>query len=267
MSSSGGGVERGGGDGGRGGGGDGGRPRRGASWRATGARPPIAAFRRERPAPYVLVGEAPNRAVENFPGIWLAPDRTGKGHSANRLARHLDLDRTAFLRTFDRTNLLTRWPGRVEAGRAGDRWPAAEAFDEVPRLAAQLVGRRAILLGRRVATAFGLGGLDFMRWRDLEVWTSGPGVRSGSSGSRESTYDPEVESPFPARFRVAVLPHPSGANRWWNRRGNVEVARTWLRGLLFDAFGPSMDPLVGEEEFLRTDPLWRAGGGEGRGAG
>lgn len=35
-------------------------------------------------------------------------------------------------------------------------------------------------------------------------------------------------------FRWAMLPHPSGVNRWWNEPENREAAREFLRQLLLE---------------------------------
>ena len=63
-----------------------------------------------------------------------------------------------------------------------------------------LRGRRVVTLGREVSMALGVRG-------DLS-WGVGAG------------------------FIGAHLPHPSGLNRWWNDRSNVEVAGRFMRDLL-----------------------------------
>lgn len=59
-------------------------------------------------------------------------------------------------------------------------------------LSGMLWGRRVLLLGGRVATAFGVH-------TELFEWTTSPG------------------------FAAAVVPHPSGLSRWWNDPANVRT--------------------------------------------
>lgn len=126
----------------------------------------------------MLVGESPGRAHPRFP---LFPSH---GNSGDRLARALDMTMDEFLGVFDRVNLLPNgpWLPRV-----------AEAY--AANLAACLLRRRdVVLLGRRVATAFGSGGSEYL------VWTE------SSWGGRH-----------------VVVPHPSG--RWYNDEINLARVR------------------------------------------
>lgn len=103
-------------------------------------------------------------------------------------------------------NLLAEYPGPARSGK-GDAFPRSRAAAGARRLAPSLAGRRAVLLGRAVAGAFRLpGDVPFLTWVEAEV----RGVR----------------------ISVAVVPHPSGVNTWWNDAGNRRCARRFLRGAL-----------------------------------
>jgi hypothetical protein len=95
-------------------------------------------------------------------------------------------------------NLIDYWPGPSDGG--GDLFPLVEA--RAVAASARHTwepGDRILLMGRQVANAFGLSH-DYFEW----FWVSG-GVK------------------------VAVFPHPSGRNRFWNTREQTEQARTFLR--------------------------------------
>jgi hypothetical protein len=95
-------------------------------------------------------------------------------------------------------NLIPSWPGRSSGG--GSRFPAREARRRASSiLFASFRGRIVLLAGRRVAAAFGQGRRPFLEWFAL---------RGG---------------------RAAVLPHPSGLNRWWNSPENRRRAGALLR--------------------------------------
>lgn len=136
----------------------------------------------------VLVGEAPARTTVGAPPF--------SGASGRRLRELSGLPK---LRDgFDTFNLFDRWPGPAAKGSTFDARLAREAARDLhPRLRE----RRVVLVGRRVAEAFRLGQMPYLRWeRDV-------------GGFAE----------------VAVLPHPSGVVRWWNESANVEAARRFLR--------------------------------------
>jgi uracil-DNA glycosylase len=117
----------------------------------------------------------------------------GDKRSARRLAELVGARRASdFFRT---RNLLQAFPGK--AGK-GDRFPMAEA-----RAAATKMRLRGTVLfaGKKVAAAFGCSSAMYFEWR-----------RRGG-------------------FRYAVVPHPSGVNRWWNDPSNRERARAFFRDL------------------------------------
>jgi hypothetical protein len=147
----------------------------------------------------ILIGEAPNRATEHQPRLWLRPDSSGICHSANRLLKFTGWSQSQYLEVFARTNLITR---------AVDKWPAAEARAAAANLIPSVA--RVILLGSRVATAF-RHKAEPLVWT-LNSWTEWP----GQSGS----------------FWSAKVPHPSGRNLWWNSGDNRARALQFFDDLL-----------------------------------
>jgi uracil-DNA glycosylase len=120
------------------------------------------------------------------------------GASGRRLAALCGLPLSVFLARFERVNLVRRHPGKLAKG---DAFPRAIARRNAARLLPLMRGRRVVLLGRNVADAFGLAHLSMF------VWHRVGGVE------------------------VAVAPHPSGVNHWWNDPRNVRRARRFWRKL------------------------------------
>jgi hypothetical protein len=92
-------------------------------------------------------------------------------------------------------NLLPVFPGRAAKGDAFPMWKARIAARRT-----KLRGR-TVLVGRSVASAFGLRRIPFLVWFRLGAAT------------------------------VSVIPHPSGVCRWWNDPRNVSRAEEFLRPL------------------------------------
>lgn len=103
-----------------------------------------------------------------------------------------------FALTFARTNVLDYWPGTDGKGAV---FPRAEARAAVENVLARIVRQRrtVILLGKRVAYAFGYGGLGYF-----------DRARIGHA-------------------TIVVVPHPSGVNRWWNQAKNRARMRRFMR--------------------------------------
>lgn len=119
------------------------------------------------------------------------------GRCGQRLADLCGLSLEHYLARFERRNLLLAFPGK---DGKGDAFPEEEARDAAIAIigTGMMLNRRTVLLGQGVARAFGLSlsECDNLRWY---------GVRS----------------------LIAVCPHPSGVNRWWNVRENTEAARVF----------------------------------------
>ena len=142
----------------------------------------------------ILVGEAPGGA-----GHEVAPAL--EGLVGKRLAKMMELPYDEYLSLVARHNLF-------ETPNEGKRWNAVEARLRAMRMAGSLVhGDRMILLGDRVAVAFGCPGLDRYQW------TSFQRVMTGET------------------FWVARVPHPSGRNRLLNS----ERERRQMASFLWEA--------------------------------
>ena len=96
----------------------------------------------------LLIGEASN----------LPSGEVFGGRSGERLALLCGMTLERFLESFERVNLLDRWPGR-SGGAKGHLFDREEARRSADRL--DLRGRIAVLAGLRVASAFGLRRVAF----------------------------------------------------------------------------------------------------------
>jgi uracil-DNA glycosylase len=139
----------------------------------------------------LLIGEAPGRTTVDRPPF--------HGRGGRLLAELAGVERIE--EAFEPMNLLRRWPG--PAGGKGSAFPLPKAREAAEGIAPLLRGRRTIFVGRRVASAFRLARLPYLTWRGAFAL----GV--------------------PAM--VAVVPHPSGVNHFWNDPASVELARAFLR--------------------------------------
>lgn len=127
-----------------------------------------------------------------------APNRSGKGMRANTTRTG---QRIAELGGVDlpRTNLLRAYPGDDGKGAA---FPVDAARESVRRLERRTPKRVAFLiLGKRAARAFGVKS-DFLEWTSVR--------------GRE----------------VAVFPHPSGINMWWNDARNRAAAAEFFTEMM-----------------------------------
>ena len=137
----------------------------------------------------LIIGQAPSKTGEGCEPI--------NGRSGKKLAACMGVSVEEYLERFERVNVLDRFPGKQGKG---DKFPLPEAREAAQGI--RLEGRPfVLLLGRGVASAFGLGNLPWLEWAEVE------------------------------QARVAVVPHPSGINRWWNEQENRERAREFLGNL------------------------------------
>lgn len=154
----------------------------------------------------LLVGEAPGRGYEGQPAFSSA--------SGQRLTKLLGQD---VREVFYCWNLLA---DSQPLGNKGTKFPTGEARQSAKRLLWALEtpaakGRevRMLLAGSRVASAFKLRHWQLFEWSDM--WT-------------RSTLLLNKGAPWLHEIKYAVIPHPSGVNRWWNEPDNVERARKFL---------------------------------------
>ena len=154
----------------------------------------------------ILVGIAPARkGEEGQPLSALASQSTGR-----KIADLLGIAPVEYMKSFDRVNVC---PFPRPSTIKPTEWTAA-----AENLAGSLLrGRRVILLGPNVAACFGITRLnfDFLSWREAQPSrvTNCLGYVAGRS----------------APFSWAVLPHPSGRNRWYNDEKNRRAAREFLQ--------------------------------------
>lgn len=108
------------------------------------------------------------------------------------------MSRTQYLRAFTRVNLIHEFPGRH---KRDDKFPMRDARNSANVMRPLLEGQTVIMVGRKVAEAFGFGHVSFFEWIDC----------------------PRGE------FRFAVIPHPSGRNHFYNSAENVSRCQEFLR--------------------------------------
>lgn len=151
----------------------------------------------------LIVGEAPSKN-EDVPNP--ISGRVGK-----RLAECCGTSLDEFLHRFERTNLLKVRQDTKEKGFEFDEQAASLAAYEMADPAyssfALHEGRVVILLGKRVAAAFGASPEYFSLQR---------------VGTKADVY---------------VVPHPSGVNRWWNEAANRGKMHDFMQYLMFDSIG------------------------------
>lgn len=109
-----------------------------------------------------------------------------------------------YLARTQRFNVIPEWPGR-DAGRKGDRFPVLIAKENARRMSYSFGSCTILFLGVQVGWAFGMDG-EPVTWNALK-------------------------SPQGQPYRAAVLPHPSGINRWWNNDANKADAARFMRKL------------------------------------
>ena len=135
--------------------------------------------------------------------IGQAPGRRGdsteplQGRIGEKLTALFGLNEQQYLEQFDRMNVLDFWPGR--SGK-GDKFPIHDAKRMASNKSANLSGRRILFIGIATASAFGFEYAP-LKWRKF-------------NGGR-----------------AAILPHPSGVNRWWNDPGNRKRASRFMMAI------------------------------------
>lgn len=141
-----------------------------------------------------LVGEANPHSADPRLALYVKP----RGAAGSRLAAILGLAPAAYLRLFSRRNLYAQ------------AWDLAEARIAAARFAEELAaaGAPAVLLGGKVARAFGVEASPFARF--------------------------EMELPTSRALRGVLLPHPSGRCRVWNDPASAARARVAVSSVLVE---------------------------------
>ena len=159
----------------------------------------------------MIVGIAPARAGdEGQPLSALASQSTGRKIADMLCLRPLD-----YMDKFDRINVC---PFPQPSTIKPKDWTAA-----AENLAGSLLrGRRVILLGSNVAECFGIPrtAYEYLEWKEISKERAYIGI----AGFRVGRMAPP--------FSWAVLPHPSGRNRWYNEEENKTAAAQFLMGEL-----------------------------------
>jgi hypothetical protein len=146
-----------------------------------------------------LVGEAPGPRTRADCPFYPYPPQSAAG----RLLAYLGWTRAQYLTTFARINLLSEWPG--------PSFPVGKARECVPHVVAALHPRPMLLMGKGVAAAFGVSVIP-----PLSL----------------------VKIPLAHRERgtvlaeVAIVPHTSGRNLWYNDPANRLAVREFVNSLL-----------------------------------
>lgn len=142
----------------------------------------------------LMIGEAPSKN-EHVP-------QPLSGRVGRRMAECCGMTLASFLGHFERTNLLKVRQDTKEKGFEFDAAAGSNAAHEMADPAFSSFAlhddRVVLLLGHRVATAFGAANVYFM------------------------------EQHVGTRAKVYVLPHPSGVNRWWNEPANLNTMREFM---------------------------------------
>ena len=140
----------------------------------------------------LLVGEDNPYSAASHHALWCEPRRSAGGRLCyDILGCSSEME---YARLFRRTNLCAR------------RWVASEARARVAEIVGDETNEKIILLGAKVANAFGFVFLPFTA----------------------PVMFPEMGKIF-IDDRFVILPHPSGRNRSWSNPAAVPAARAALR--------------------------------------
>jgi len=146
----------------------------------------------------IFIGQAPSRHGD--------PTKPLTGLPGQKLASLASMTMMEFCLSVVRANIL---PYYVGTNGSGDAFPMPDAKRNAIRMAPLLDKRTVVFVGRRVAEAFGFKD-DWFDWDEGYFDAVGKMVR----------------------IRYAVIPHPSGRNRFWNSSQNVQEARTFITELM-----------------------------------
>lgn len=146
-----------------------------------------------------MIGEAPGNYSKYDPerhALYPYPPRC----AGARLCELMGLPLSEYIFGIDRMNLLDFYPGKQGKGA---RFPMAAAKESVAALHEQrgLIGRNILLVGRRVAEAFEKKDVPNLTWQHQKA------------------------------YNFAIIPHPSGINRWWNDAENRAAGEAFLRSV------------------------------------
>lgn len=147
----------------------------------------------------LLIGQAPGPNTDPELPLFPLPLTSAGG----RLQQMTGLARGGYMLRFDRINVLNFFPGQV---RRDDKFPMLVAKSAASSIRPLLAGRTVILVGRKVAQAF-CHEAEFHVWNRMKC--------------RRHTYK------SPGWCDVAIIPHPSGRNHWYNNIANQESSKAF----------------------------------------
>lgn len=164
----------------------------------------------------IMVGQAPSARGSADPRLALT------GRPMQFLFTHCGLDLMRYIRAFERHNVATTWHGYRKGTdpKTGSRFTWRQYTDRIEWLKERAHGRRILCWGREVAGAL-FGGTAANRMA-LLAWESFTYDVSGYQAG-------EPVRPVHSEFQAAILPHPSGLNRWWNDPDNRDAARAFMQ--------------------------------------
>ncbi len=137
----------------------------------------------------VIIGTWPGASGKSELPLYPLPP----GSTGHRIFEMTGISNTrAYLSLIFRANLLSYNPG--------PDWPVREASIAADAMLPFLRDRSVVLLGRRVGRAFGIGTIPFLKWHKHRVG-----------------------------FTVAILPHPSARNEWYQSEKNSALAQLFFR--------------------------------------
>lgn len=185
------------------------------------ANPKLGPIPYYRVADTVFVGQAPGAGLVTIPcaptmgKTEVAPIVSGAllGNSGERLAQLLEMTLPQFA-LFKRINLNAKYPG--PAGKKGDAFDMAEGKAAAVALLLQPRNTHYVLLGAKVAAAFGFA------FEPLKVHIH---LRTEPKNQRTGR-------------KFLILPHPSGIVLFWNEPFNVFRARRALHDFLAEDIQP-----------------------------
>lgn len=149
----------------------------------------------------LLIGQAPGPNTDPDLPLFPVPATSAGG----RLCQMTGLLRGEYLLQFDRINVLNFFPGQV---RRDDKFPMSPARFAASTMKPFLAGRVVVLVGRNVANAFGHTA-EFHEWGDMQC-------------RRDHHKNP-------GGCQIAIIPHPSGRNHWYNDAANKIKSQNFWR--------------------------------------
>lgn len=149
----------------------------------------------------LMIGQAPSR------GGGADPQQACTGVSFKKLCSMCSIRYPSpYTALFDRVNVFPEWPGFSSSSK-GDAFPNDEAKEHAAQLLPRLASySRVLLLGKSTAKSFGVVDVDWFRAIDL-----------GGTAAH-------------------IIPHPSGANYWYNNLSQRTMLRTFVYALLKDVY-------------------------------